>query len=335
MLRAALVITTACFFLAACGVSHGPVSGGTLRRLQSQAVTVGEARSMLRGDHFDTRSSPPGPTLRIPMRRDHAGLPHVDASINGRPPTRLLFDTGATVTVLSADLAMRSDLATVPGAKPQMQGVIGKEAGMGGVIERLQIGDWQLENLPCVIRLQRSSGGIDYLGQDFDISVLGFHLAQKYCSYITFDYPRGEIELGFGQRFSGPRLAKHVKSSYKLQQGVPMTRLTTGKVSWDAIVDTGSAFGVEIDQKLAARLGHATGGTAVDAPFVMIGVGGTTTPQKAGVRIITVPGLRMLGHEFKKAQLDVMPGMPRIGSFFLKDFRVTFDIRRQLIWLEW
>jgi hypothetical protein len=30
-----------------------------------------------------------------------------------------------------------------------------------------------------------------------------------------------------------------------------------------------------------------------------------------------------------------MPGPARIGSFFLQNYRVTFDFRRQLVWLEW
>jgi hypothetical protein len=30
-----------------------------------------------------------------------------------------------------------------------------------------------------------------------------------------------------------------------------------------------------------------------------------------------------------------MPGAPRIGSYFLQNYRVTFDLRRQLVWLEW
>jgi hypothetical protein len=114
-----------------------------------------------------------------------------------------------------------------------------------------------------------------------------------------------------------------------------MARVSVGKVSWDAIVDTGSCFGVEIDQRLAQRLGQGTGGQAVSGNFVMIGVGGTTTPEKAGVRVITVPRMTTMGSTFSNAQIDVMPGPARIGSFFLQNYRVTFDFRRQLVWLEW
>jgi hypothetical protein len=67
----------------------------------------------------------------------------------------------------------------------------------------------------------------------------------------------------------------------------------------------------------------------------MIGVGGAVKPQDAGVRVITVPELSMIGSAFKNPQIDVMPGPARIGTFFLKDYRVTFDFRRKTLWLEW
>jgi len=334
MSRAASCAFLTSLLLSACGVHHGPVSGGTMRQLREQAVTETEARRMLRGGHIDTRSTPGATRVSVPMHRDSAGLPNIDVSFSGRRPTRLLLDTGATLSVLAAAMATKLDVATIPNASPQMQGVIGREAGMGAIIESLQIGTWRLENLPCVVRLQRSSGGIEFLGANFDISLLGFHLVQKHCSYVTFDYPRRVIEFGFGGRFEGPKSRQHFKAPFVLKHGVPMVRLTVGKTSWEAILDTGSAFGVEIDQKLATRLGHEKDGLKVDGPFVMVGVGGAVSPRDAGVRIITVNGLRMLGREFPKAQLDVMPGPARIGSFFLQKHRVTFDLRRSVAWLE-
>ena len=335
MIRGVLIgFLTACV-LVGCGVSHGPVSGGTLARLNNLAVTPEQAARMMMGTKIATRSHPPlSGVVRIPMKMDHAGLPMVKVSFNDRRSEDILLDTGATLSVLDAALAVRNRIATVPGVRPEMAGVMGNESGMGAVIETMQIGPWRLDNLPCVVRLQRSSGGLDFLSSDFAISVLGFHLAQKHCSHLTLDYPRRVVEFGFGG-FRGPASRNHTKSSFRLKYGVPMARVSVGKVSWDAIVDTGSCFGVEIDQKLAQRLGQGTGGQAVSGNFVMIGVGGTTTPEKAGVRVITVPRMTALGSTFSNAQIDVMPGPARIGSYFLQNYRVTFDFRRQLVWLEW
>lgn len=334
MLRSVLTgFLTACV-LAGCGVSHGPVSGGTLARLNALAVTPEQGARMMNGKKIATRSyHPPGGVVRVPMKMDGAGLPTVKVSLNGRRTEDILLDTGATVTVLDAALAVRNRIATVPSLRPEMAGVMGSESGMGAVIETMQIGPWRLDNMPCVVRLQRSSGGLDFLSSDFAISVLGFHLAQKHCSHLTLDYPRRAVEFGFGG-FRGPASRNHTKASFRLKYGVPMVRVGVGKVSWDAILDTGSCFGVEIDQKLAQRLGQGTGGQAVSGNFVMIGVGGTTTPEKAGVRVITVPRMSLMGSTFSNAQIDVMPGPARIGSYFLQNYRVTFDFRRQVIWLE-
>jgi predicted aspartyl protease len=335
MLRSVLTgFLTACV-LAGCGVSHGPVSKRTLARLNALAVTPAQGARMLKGRRFALQNYPPPEgSVQVPMHLDDAGLPRVEASFNGSRSETILLDTGATATVLDAALAVRKRVATIPAVKPEMAGVVGSESGMGAVIESLQIGSWRLENLPCIVRLQRSRSGLDFLGRDFAISVIGFHLAHKHSSHLTLDYPRRRIEFGF-EGFRGPTSKNHAKSPFHLKDGVPLARLSAGKVAWDAIVDTGSSFGIEIDQRLARRLGQGSGGQAITGDFILIGVGGTLTPQKAGVRVITVPRARVLGTTFSDAQLEVMPGPPRIGSFFLRQYRVTFDFRRHLLWLEW
>ncbi|MFM7605039.1 MAG: aspartyl protease family protein [Prosthecobacter sp.] len=334
MIRGFLTGFLTAYLLAGCSVSHGPVSVGTMARLNDLAVTPEQGARMMNGRKIATRSHPPsGGVVRMAMKMDDAGLPTVKVSLNGRRAEDLLLDTGATVTVLDAALAVRNRIATVPGVRPEMAGVMGSESGMGAVIETMQIGPWRLDNLPCVVRLQRSSAGLDFLSSDFAISVLGFHLAQKHCSHLTLDYPRRTVEFGFGG-FRGPTSPNHKKASFRLKCGVPMIRVSVGKISWDAIVDTGSCFGIEINQKLAQRLGCGTGGQVILGNFVMIGVGGATTPEEAGVRVITVPRLSMMGSTFSNAPIDVMPGPARIGSYFLQKYRVTFDFRRQLVWLE-
>lgn len=334
MFRTALLLS---MLLSSCGggsVRHGSVSARTLARLEEQAVTAADAETMLRGDRLATSSSPTTDILHVPMVRGHAGLPMIEVQLN-ELTQEVLFDTGATVTVLDAELALDSEAATVPDVKPQMLGVMGTECGMGGIIERLRIDSWSITNLPCIIRLQRSSAGFRFWRHQFAISVLGFDLAYKHCSYLTLDYPKGVFEFGFGDRFRGPTSAHRAQGTFRIQNGVPITRVSCGSVTWDAIVDTGSSFGIEIDQKTAQRLGQGTGGEVVDSDMVMVGVGGAVTPQQAGVRVINVPELTALGSIFKDARIDVMPGPSRIGGFFLQDYRVTFDFRRRLIWLEW
>ena len=118
MIRGVLTgFLTACL-LVGCGVSHGPISGGTLARLNNLAVTPEQGARIMEGRKIATRSyPPPGGVLRVPMKMDGAGLPTVKVSLNGRRAEDILLDTGATVTVLDAALAVRNRIATVPSLK--------------------------------------------------------------------------------------------------------------------------------------------------------------------------------------------------------------------------
>ena len=49
---------------------------------------------------------------------------------------------------------------------------------------------------------------------------------------------------------------------------------------------------------------------------------------------VTLPEISLAGGRYPKAEVDISPGMPRLGSFFLKDYRVTFDFQRKRLWLE-
>ena len=102
MIRGVLTgLLTACV-LAGCGVSHGPVSGGTLARLNDLAVTPEQGARMMNGRKIATRSyAPPGGVVRVPMKMDGAGLPTVKVSLNGGRTEDILLDTGATGTVLT------------------------------------------------------------------------------------------------------------------------------------------------------------------------------------------------------------------------------------------
>ena len=75
-----------------------------------------------------------------------------------------MFDTGATYSVFDAEQAVEYGLRTVPQVRPKMAGVLGTEPGMAAFIPTVQIGTWRLENLPCIIRMQRTAIGTGGMG---------------------------------------------------------------------------------------------------------------------------------------------------------------------------
>lgn len=284
---------------------------------------------------MNTRSAaPPEGVLKVPMYYEN-GIPHIKVSMNGRKPKKFMLDTGATFSVFDAEQAVEYGLRTVPQVRPKLAGVMGQEPGMAAVIPTLQIGSWRLDNLPCIIRMQRTAWGTGILKEHLGVSVIGVHLAAGHCKYLTLDFLREEVEFGFTRSFPG-KTRKHMhKASLAMKNGVPTTVLKFGRVSWDAIVDSGSSFGVQLDQHTARVLGYKDGGWHVGGNYLITGVGGASTPSQANVRMLEFQALGLFGSYYPFAQVDVMPGPSRIGTYLLEDYRVTLDFEHQVLWVEW
>lgn len=104
-----------------------------------------------------------GGEVRIPMARD--GHFWVDAQI-GATKTRMLVDSGATVTALSSETARRAgieaDATLVPLLMKTANGTVRADAG---TIDRLVIGPAEAKSLKVVI--SPALGGTDILGMNF------------------------------------------------------------------------------------------------------------------------------------------------------------------------
>jgi hypothetical protein len=115
---------------------------------------------------------------------------------------------------------------------------------------------------------------------------------------------------------------------------VPFIDLKAKGVKWSCIIDTGSFNGIEIDEAIAKKLGVQDQGKIVEG-LILVAVGGMVSSDKARLRTVTLPEITLLGESHKQAEVDISPGIPRVGSFYLKDYRVTFDFRQKRVWLEW
>jgi hypothetical protein len=319
-------------FLAACASAprQGPLSPAKLRKLEAGALRTQEFASQLRKP-----SKPALPRITLPFRLE-GGVPVVEAVLNGRK-ARLIFDTGATRTVLQAGTAIRHGVPVVadPEATATMSGVVGREQARVGLIRTLELGSWRIDGLPCLVRLNESKISAAQTGASTDVDLLGFDLLRAACSQVILDHARKQITLEFASSKGHPKGPRASISTFKLHEGVPAIRLRSGRLAWDAIFDTGSFNGIEISPQIAARLGFdESQGRPVEGLY-LIGVGGTLTSDEARLRTIKLPSLTLLGQTYENAEVDISPGIPRVGQFFLKDYLVTLDLRRQQIWLEW
>ena len=149
------------------------------RQLQALAVPAAELKITKGALNVKTRSAPPPEgVLKVPMYYEN-GIPFIKVSLNGRKAKKFMFDTGATFSVFDAEQAVEFGMRTVPQVRPTMSGVLGKEPGMAALIPTVQIGSWKLENLPCILRMQRTAWGSGILKEHLGISVLGVHIAAE------------------------------------------------------------------------------------------------------------------------------------------------------------
>lgn len=304
-------------------------------QLQAQAVPASELKVIRGGLNVRTQSQPPPEgVLRVPMYYEN-GIPHIKVSLNGRKPKKFMLDTGATFSVFDAEQAIEYGMRTVPQVRPVMAGVLGKEPGMAALIPTVQIGSWKLENLPCIIRMQRTAWGTGILKEHLGISVLGVHLAAKHCKYLTLDFLKEQVEFGFTRGFAG-KTRKHMhQTKLSMARGVPTTLLKHGKIAWEAVVDSGSVFGVQLDQNIAQQLGYRNGGWHVGGNYLITGVGGAQSPKDAKVRVLEFNALGLFGSYYPFAEVDVMPGPSLLGTYLLEDYRVTLDFEHKVLVVEW
>lgn len=136
-------------------------------------------------DRFSLR--PNGDDLQLPLRLDES-VPSITASVDGRPPTRFLLDTGfnGTVHLFRAYAASHGLMAADNDPTAQRHETV----GVGGTMKitvtpghRLRLGGLTLTQVP----LATGGGGLDEAG------VIGYMVLHKFV--VTFDYPHSRLIL--------------------------------------------------------------------------------------------------------------------------------------------
>lgn len=339
MLSVRLSALASLYLLSSCATvptaSHGPISDRLQRQLEKNAVTKGDLIEQLKTGQMHVDLRPGRENVTIPFRLENA-TPTVKVAVNGSTGVPMQLDTGAARSMIGASTAVANHvtLLRAEDASVELRGVIGAEQGRVGILTPLQIGSWQLSGYPCVVRTHDNVIHSGFGSQTFSSDIIGFDLAQRYASYLTLDFRGGKATYGFSGTFTAPRGLRVAKSAMHIRQGVPFITLKSGGKSWEALVDTGSFNGIELSTKVAAQLGLANKGETVKDLYLM-SVGGSVSAAEVGLKTVTLPDLTAFGDTYRQVQASVSPGVPRVGSLFLRDYRVTFDFRRALIWLEW
>lgn len=261
-------------------------------------------------------------------------LPHVTALINGHP-VRLIVDTGSQGCVLEADTAVRCGVTTAraTGRKFTLSGISGAETALMGVPDKVEIGDWNWNRMPCFVRTGKSAmvGPWPLDRRSFAINILGMDVIRQMCSYLTLDYPHGRVVFGLKEDFSPPTGALAWSAPLEFRDGLPHVKISDGKTEWWALVDTGASTKAEMNAEFAERLGFRKNASRSNTARIGVGAPGKEAAQT--LHQVRVRELTRLGPRLLNVDMLIVPDRSKIGAI-LRPFRVTLDFKRSLLWLE-
>jgi predicted aspartyl protease len=323
---------------ALCGCTayqHTAVSGGTLNKMQDLTLSEAESQRIL----SDRQSLPVGASgpsvVHVPMLFN-GRLPTVMVGINGQAPKPMIIDTGASLSVMEASTAVDAGLRLLPAhmLKLEARGIAGTEAMRAGIAQ-LRIGDLQMHNMPILVRTHehRFSGLGGLIKESMGVDLLGIQALRSSCSWVRLDY-RNRI-VTFGLRGQSPTLSgpRAWSVPLRLSRGVASIDLSSGGHSWETVVDTGSSFGIEVNTAMARRLGVLDKARPV-GQHRLIGIGGFVDAKETQIRAAVLPEIGGFGDRVLATEIAINPNFNLCGSYFLQNYRVTFDFQRMRLWLE-
>jgi len=199
----------------------------TLAHVESAAALVD---SVPEASALGSRVEPPieAETLfASPTRMDRIGRIVVPVSINGRGPFRMLVDTGAAQSTLSPELARELGLVSGQTQLIRVNGITGTADLPAVAVERLQCGEFVLQNVQLPVVLAPIMADAD--------GILG--LAGLRNERLVVDFQRDRVSL----EKSRAVLTDFFRVSAKrLSGGLFSVPVRIGGVKATAIIDTGS-----------------------------------------------------------------------------------------------
>jgi hypothetical protein len=328
--------------LSGCGGEPRAVNsafpGRTLAQLEARSVSLAElgVRRTATGFQLQGTWHPPAAPVEIPMELIR-GLPHVRVRVNGREVSFIL-DSGSEGTVLEADTALKCGVRTAHGTPGNItiSGISGSESALMGTTGRMEIGDWDWEGWPCLVRTNRSgvSGEWSVGERRFSINVLGLDVLRRMCSYVTLDYPAKKVVFGFGGPFRPCGVGRAWNVPMAIKDGLLQVRVGDGRTDWPAVVDTGSTSCLEISNRVAQKCAPDLLADAERSSIVRVGVGLQKPDAGGGIAVGHVRSLEHLGPRLLNVPALLVPDFSKVGTGLFRRFRVTLDFQRSRLWLE-
>jgi hypothetical protein len=246
-----------------------------------------------------------GPSATMVAMLDFGHRPVVEVGINGAGPYRMIFDTGATGTVVSPDW-------------------VDGQAGPVNLRE-LRVGELSWTHVPVV------SQAI-FPGQAPPDLPKGVLSAAAFPGYlVTFDYPGKTVSIRKGEL--PPADGRRV-FQYGPNEALPVVPIRVAGREFNLHIDTGSPGGVMLPLRFSKELPLAGELTAAGRARTVAGefevfaapVKGTI---ELGEYVLDVPQVR-----FSDLRPGPEPGPGNFGYEVLHTFKVTFDSANRRLLFE-
>jgi hypothetical protein len=245
------------------------------------------------------------------------GKPYVMVTINGKGPFRFLVDTGTGGdAIITSELATRLNLPLAGEARlndPTGQG--GKMAPIRkmGVVSVAGVDFYSVKAIEHALPIE--DGACE--------GMLGFTLFRDFL--LTLDYVNGRLVLAEGELT--PDGEKSVLS-FRMPDGVPITRLKIGGREIEAQIDSGGA-GLSLPERLIPQL-------RLSAQPTLFAKGESLSTQFQ-IKVAKLATDVQLGDiTLDQPWVEINPAFPlaNFGSCPLQHFTVTFDQENKLVRLD-
>lgn len=268
-------------------------------------------------------------SVTVPFRLINNHI-YVRASINGKPPADVIFDTGAT------DILERGHAGalgvTAAGALP-----IG---GIGGNVASYGLARVKSVSIGGVTLADQLFGAIDLdpilKVEDSDFQALvGYEFAKR--AVIAIDYAARTMTFTKPEAFRPPRETEPIPFTFR--EHAPIIAAKVDGVPGQFELDTGARTGLMIMGPFAKASGLAARYRAAGERTISYGVGGPSRARPARIGALAIGGVTL-----KSPVADFATGTSgdaastyvagNIGGDILKRFTVVLDYAHHRLWLE-
>jgi hypothetical protein len=237
----------------------------------------------------------------------------VEAKWDKRGPYHFLIDTGASVTLVSPELAARYVSKDAPPAITplvRVKSASGETALLASTtLRRIELGGARFENVQALIYDCAALSA--HLGVQID-GILGFPLFRE--TLLTLDYPQSRVVL---QSRSAAPLLPGTPISFNNDRKTPIIPLRLGQQTFVALIDSGSDVALSLNP------------VGLDPAFAVEPRAGATVATLSGDRTQRIARLadNLIIGDYVVTQpvADLTDELTSVGGGILKHFTVTFD----------